>query len=102
MQSEENRKKHLQELHEFIREHRGNEVHFDKLYARMTEELKSKEHIAEEKRLDNYLQNLGEIKEKEAHVYKQNKEKGMSAWPEFEKFITAFEKTVLDALKSFE
>jgi hypothetical protein len=84
----------LEEVTAFIREHRSNESNFEKLYAKLEEQTRE----------DNktYTSQLLEIKEKSAEEYRKAKETGGTAWPEFEKFVSEFEKTVIDALKETE
>ncbi len=47
----------------------------------------------------SYIQNLKEIKEKQAEEFRQTKQNGGSAWPEFEKFVTEFERTLTDEIR---
>ena len=76
-------KKELEDLAVFIREHRSNEVNFEKMNTKL-----------EETKPAGY----NDIKEK-AEVYRQAKEKARTAWPEFEKFVSEFEKAVVEAMK---
>jgi len=88
-------KKHLEELAQFIREHRNNEGHFEALYNRMLTECEA----AQASNYENeYADNLREIIEKQAADYNEKKEKGISTWSEFENVINHFEKTITDAL----
>lgn len=66
-------------LMEFIKEHRSNEANFEKLLARLQDEGTG-----------SVISNKEEILEK-GKMYKEMKESTGSAWPEFEKFVTAFE-----------
>ena len=86
-------KAYLEELATFIREHRSNEENFEKLAARL-------ETVTTNGNLPGDYQNkLQTIKEKELAVYSQAKETGGTAWPEFEKFVSEFEKTIMEAVK---
>jgi len=86
-------KAHLEEVLNFIRQHRSNESNFEKLYAKLQEELTN---AATDKQ---YTDSLQEIKAKQVVDYEQSKEKGATAWPEFENFVARFEKTVIEATK---
>ncbi len=86
-------KEHIQELLEFIRQHRSNEANFEKLHQRLEDELRNGQGD------QNYIHNLQEIKNKQAEEFRQTKETGGSAWPEFEKFVSDFEKTLTETLK---
>ena len=79
-------KEHIEEVLQFIRQHRSNESNFAKIYAKLEAELSQKDGDAE------YLASLRELKEKQAVTYKQAKKEGTSAWPEFENFVSGFEK----------
>lgn len=84
---------HLQKTIAFIREYRSNEGNFDRLYKKLEEEADSSTD-------ENYRNSLQEIKEKWAEEYRSQKESVNGAWPEFEKFVSEFEKTVLNASKT--
>ena len=84
-------KEQLEEVSAFIREHRSNESNFEKLYAKLEEETKKED--------ATYASQLKEISDKAAAEYRKAKENGGTAWPEFEKFVSEFERTVVDALK---
>ena len=75
----------------FIREHRGNEGNFEKLYSKLETE------IEERHGLEKYVASLEDIREKAVPEYKKAKESGGTAWPEFEKFVTEFERAVVSA-----
>ena len=86
-------KKHLEEVASFIKEHRSNEIAFEKLYDKLVEEIESPTSD------EAYKNNLVEIKEKAAEEYNKAKETFGSAWPEFEKFVTQFERSLTTAAK---
>lgn len=75
------------ELQEFIRLHRNNESNFHVL-------LKKLEQKINEGNKSNITQ-LQEIKNKQAEEYTTAKQKSGNAWPEFENFVTAFERALL-------
>ncbi len=85
----------LEAVKRFLQEHRNNESHFEKLYDRLEEECQAP-HNGE---LQAYVQSLQELKEKQAEAYRQSRETGGTAWPEFEKFASGFEKAVTAAEK---
>jgi hypothetical protein len=86
-------KTHLEDVAAFLREHRSSESNFDKLYAKLEEESAKGTADAD------YQQALSEIKEKSIPTYQKAKEAGGTAWPEFEKFVSEFERTVTEALR---
>ena len=82
---------HLEDVATFIREHRSNEENFEKLYHKLNDEINSKDHK------EKYVNLLQQVKEKPAEEYKKAKETNTTAWPEFEKFVSDFEKAVIQA-----
>ena len=72
----------------FICDNRGNEASFEDLYQKLLDELRDEESSSA------YREKLEEIKEKQAEVYRQAKDIQGSAWPEFENFVSEFEKAV--------
>ena len=85
-------KKQLEELLAFVRTQRGKEGNFESIYNKLVEECKATSD-------EGYRNQLGEIKEKQAATYRQAKEAGAVAWPEFENFVSEFEKTITSMLK---
>ena len=85
-------KSHLEEVAAFIREHRSNESNFEKLLQKLEEEAGADD--------EHYAAQLKEISEKNVEEYHKARETGGTAWPEFEKFVSAFEKTVLEATQN--
>lgn len=82
---------HLHEVAAFIRGCRSNEAAFEQVCVALV-----KETVAQAS--DNsYKSNLPEVKEKAAEEYKKAKEVSGTAGPEFKKFVTGFEKAVLQA-----
>ena len=75
----------------FIREHRGNEGNFEKLCNKLEAE------IQEGRGAEKYVRSLQEIKAKAIPEYERAKETAGTAWPEFEKFVTEFERAVVNA-----
>ncbi len=88
-----NDKKHLEEILVFIRQHRSDEANFEKQYQKLDDELLN------EQPDQSYIQNLKEIKEKQSEEFRQTKQNGGSAWPEFEKFVTEFERTLTEEIR---
>jgi hypothetical protein len=89
--------KHLEELAQFIRAHRSSEPHFELLYSRLQEEVEAEKNSTDKVGVQ-YKNNLEEAFDKYAAVYKENREKGISTWSEFETFVSHFERTVTEAL----
>lgn len=81
---------HLEELKHFIRDHRNSEGNFELLIRKLDDELKNNHN-------DNiaYKEALQEIKTKQVEEYSIAKSKGGSTWPEFENFVSAFEKALI-------
>ena len=81
----------LQEVLEFLKEHRSNEGNFEKIYAKLEEE-------AGAGGPGPYVEELRELKDKQAETYRQHKAEASTAWPEFEKFVSGFEKAITSCL----
>lgn len=92
------RQARLEALSGFIHEHRSNEGNFEKLYRKLEEECAA-EKQAGDHHTRQYLAGLEDIREKQAEAYRSSRDKGGTAWPEYEKFVTQFEKLVVDARK---
>lgn len=75
-----------EEVLEQIREYRSNEMNFEKIYGLLEKELDRSDGA--------YRESLEEVKEKEVEVYRKSRESGGTAWPEFEKFVSAFERAM--------
>lgn len=73
----------------FIRKHRSNESNFAMLHEALEKEIA--------KANGDYKTQLQEVKEKQAAAY-ENAKKNSGAWPEFESFVSAFEKAVIEAM----
>jgi cell division septum initiation protein DivIVA len=78
------------DLMQVIREHRSSESNFNQLYQTLQQATK----MAEEKNDAALAAALKEVDEKYAAAYKKAQETGGTAWPEFEKFVTQFERTL--------
>ena len=76
-----------------IREHRSSESNFSALQ----QTLKSATKAAEESHNTMLAADLKEVEEKYAAKYQKAKETAGSAWPEFEKFVTQFERALTSA-----
>ncbi|HYO21336.1 MAG TPA: hypothetical protein VER36_02955 [Flavisolibacter sp.] len=81
-------KAHLEEVAAYIREHRSNEENFEKLNAKLKEEA-----------VNNTPGLSMQDIQTRADEYRKAKETGGSAWPEFEKFVSQFEKAVVEAIR---
>lgn len=78
-----------------IREQRSNEGHFETLAQILQAAI-----ITAEENQDTALANdLKEVDEKYAREYEKAKEAGGTAWPEFEKFVSQFERALTAAQK---
>ena len=89
-------KKHLEEVLAYIRQHRGNEANFEALYTKLVEECDLNTAYV------NYKKNLEDIKEKQAEAYRQTNKTNGTAWPEFENFVSEFERAITAAMKEVE
>lgn len=78
-----------------IREHRSSESNF----ATLHQTLESATKAAEESNNTALVAELKEVKGKYAAEYQKAKETSGSAWPEFEKFVTQFERALTSAKK---
>ncbi|RYF81525.1 MAG: hypothetical protein EON98_12255 [Chitinophagaceae bacterium] len=88
-------KEKLEDLAAFIRENRSSEGNFEKLLAKM-------EDAATDNETKEVLKiTLEDIRTK-ADEYRKAKETGSMAWPEFEKFVSEFEKAVMEARRATE
>ena len=76
-----------------IREQRSSESHFETLAQTLKAAIKA----AEEKDDTTLANELKEVEEKYAGEYEKAKETGGNAWPEFEKFVTQFERALTTA-----
>jgi hypothetical protein len=81
-----NDQSYTEELLKFIREHRSNEINFEKLYTKLSEAAHHNDAALSER--------LAPL-EQEAEAYRKAKEETGSAWPEFENFVSQFEKQLL-------
>jgi hypothetical protein len=91
-------KQQLEELAAFIRANRAAESNFEILLQKLTEACNAEATEGGDAAQNGYLSLLQEVRDKYAKTYRQSKEKGTSAWPEFENFVTHFEKGVMGAL----
>jgi hypothetical protein len=83
----------LEQTLAFIREHRSNEANFDQLKAKLDESIGQAPEGSE------YYTALTEVREKQIAAYSEAKENGGTSWPEFEKFITEFERSITAVMK---
>jgi len=78
---------------EFLKEHRGNEANYQKIRQKLDEEISR----ADAEGPAGYGEALRDIAEGGVPAYESLREKGATAYPEFEKIVNAFEKAVMDA-----
>ena len=80
----------LQHITDAIRESRSNESNFDVLCKYLREAI-----AAAEKQNNTWMHNnLKEVQDKYAGEYLKARETRDSAWPEFEKFVAQFERSI--------
>ena len=84
-----------EEILQAIRDNRSSEANFDRLLEFLEKALASSQKN-QHKALATDLQN---VKEKYAAAYRQAKEAGGTAWPEFENFVTQFERSLTEPVK---
>ncbi len=78
-----------------VRENRSSESNFDRLLQELDEAIA----LAQNENNPALAENLQEVKEKQVAAYQKAKESGGTAWPEFEKFVTQFERLLTSAAK---
>lgn len=84
-------KTELEEIAAFIREHRSKEENFEILLAKLSE--------TESALANGTAEFDGASIRAKAEEYQKAKELGSTAWPEFEKFVTEFERSITGAMK---
>lgn len=84
----------LQVLQEFLRSHRSNEANFAAISQKLDEALSQAGDGTE------FFDALEETKEKYGAAYATARENNGAAWPEFENFITHFERGIVAAIGS--
>ena len=85
--------RHLEDTLAYIRQQRSNESNFKALYDRLEQEGR------EEANGEEICRELQEIKEKNGEAYLQARATSGQAWPEFENFVSSFEKALTEALR---
>ena len=78
-----------------IREQRSSESNYAALLQLLDKTLASPATATDA----SYRDALQEVKEKYAAEYEKAKDTGGTAWPEFEKFVSQFEKALLNSRK---
>lgn len=78
-----------------VREHRSSESNFTTLH----QTLLSAQKAATESNNTTLADELNEVEEKYVATYTKARETGGTAWPEFEKFVTEFERALTGARK---
>lgn len=82
----------LEDLLQFIRGHRSNEMNFARLNQKLQEWIAIEKEPAHKKE-------LMELNEKQAAAYLESREQQSSDWPLFEHFVQEFETIVLRIAK---
>ena len=83
------------EILQVIRENRSSEANFDRLLQQLEQALV----LAQNNNNATVVTALQDVKEKYAAEYRKAKEAGGTAWPEFENFVTQFERSLTTAGK---
>ena len=83
----------VEQIMQTIRENRSSESNF----AILQHELEKTIAAARQAGNNELSADLQDVKEKYAVEYEKSKETGGTAWPEFEKFVTQFERALSNA-----
>jgi hypothetical protein len=86
----------LEEIQQTIRNNRSSESNFSLLVAELDKAIAASESSGQ----SNLATDLKEVKEKYAPIYLEAKESSGTAWPEFENFVTQFERCLTEAKNS--
>jgi hypothetical protein len=84
-----------EELMQVVRENRSSESNFHRLLQHLEKAIA----LAEKENNTALAKDLQEVEEKYAAAYQKAKESGGTSWPEFEKFVTQFERSLTGAAK---
>jgi hypothetical protein len=84
-----------EEFMQRIRENRSSESNFELL----VQQLEKATGVAQQANHTSLSADLQEVNEKYVAEYRKSKENGGTAWPEFEKFVTQFERVLMNAGK---
>lgn len=82
-----------EEIMQTVRENRSSENNFSQLL----QALEKATALAQQEGNTTFTEDLQEVKEKYVASYQKAKETGGTAWPEFEKFVTVFERALMSA-----
>jgi hypothetical protein len=85
-----------EEIMQVIRENRSSESNFNTLL----EQLEKATTWAQQENNSELATELHEVKEKYVPEYQKAKDNAGTAWPEFEKFVTQFERSLTKTAKS--
>jgi uncharacterized protein YigE (DUF2233 family) len=85
-----------EDLLEFIKAHRSNEANFSAIKQKLEKALQAAPAGSD------YQAALKDVQEKQLPAYLQAKESEGQAWPEFEKLVAAFERSVVESMKEKE
>jgi hypothetical protein len=84
-----------EQIMQVVRENRSSESNFETLL----QQLDKATGLAQQSNNTALADDLQEVKEKYVAEYQKAKETGGSAWPEFENFVTQFERLMTNAAK---
>jgi hypothetical protein len=84
-----------EEIRQVVRDNRSSESNFDLIVQQLDKSIA----LAQTENKSALAGELQEVKEKYAAEYEKVKETGSTAWPQFEKFVTHFERTLTQAAK---
>lgn len=81
---------HFDELKEFIKTQRSNEGNFETVHQKLSEEHA----FAQQSAMTGYADSLQDILDKQVADYRSAQESAGTAWPEYEKLVTAWERAI--------
>ena len=90
-------KSQLESFLAFIKDRRSDESNFEEINRKLETILQTTQ--GDQQEGTTFIDNLTDIKEKQAEEYKKAKEVGGTAWPEYEKFVSQLERSITEALK---
>lgn len=90
-------KEQLEDFLQFIRDRRSDEGYFGELSNKLDEVIATINSSGAGNA--DFVELLREVKEKQGDAFKQAKENGGTAWPEFENYITQLERATVNRIK---
>lgn len=85
-----------EEIMQTVKENRSSEEHFN----RLLQALEKATAQAQQQNNTTLAGDLQKVKDTYATAYEKTKETGGTAWPEFERFVTEFERALVNAKNS--